>query len=171
MTRDIPFFKQDTVYTCGPASLQMALSALGRFRSEAHLAKRARASKKNGTTHRHMIEAVRSEGLYCYVNENSSVDEIRRFVGAGLPVIVDFIEPSDNEPHYALVVGFYSGGIVLNDPWNGEGFVMKEHNFLDRWKDASTRSMRWMMVVSREDFELGRQYKPKGNGQSRERKF
>lgn len=161
MNDRVPFYKQDTNYTCGPTSLQMVFSFLGIFKSEADLMKDACTTKNNGTEHADMIRVATKAGFFCYVNENSTIIEIQRFIGLDLPVIVNFIEPSSNEPHYAVIVSFYSGGILLHDPWNGKGFELKEEDFLSRWYDNHNKSFRWMMVLSRENFELGRQYLPR----------
>jgi predicted double-glycine peptidase len=138
----------------------MVFSFFGLFKSEEYLARAAGTNSDIGTEHHNMIAVATREGFYTYVNNNSTLDELKRFVGRGLPVIVDFIEPGDEEPHYAVVIGFSRGNIILNDPANGEGFTLSEEEFISRWRDTTTHSVRWMMVVSKEDLELGTQYRP-----------
>lgn len=162
MKLKIPFYKQDTEYTCGPVSLQMAFSFLGKFKSERALAGEAKTNK-NGTTHQGMIETALKEKFFCYVNEGSSVEEIKHFIRLGFPVIVDYIEPSGNDGHYAVVSGYHHGNIVLNDPWNGKDFKLSEKEFLVRWHDCHLRNhvcTHWIMVLSKTNFSLGRQYIP-----------
>jgi len=157
----VPFYKQDTGYTCGPTSLQMVFSFFGSFMSEADLADLAETNEIIGTDHHNMIEVARLGGFYCYVNDTSSLLEVESFIDRGFPVIVDFVEPVTEEAHYAVVVGFSKGSIVLNDPANGKDFKLSEDDFSLRWHDGTTRSVRWMMVLSKSDFEIGRQYGPK----------
>ena len=161
----VPFYKQEADYTCGPASLQMVLSFLGIHKSEYELIKQARTSKKGGTRHKWMIDVARKEGFYCYVNNNSTLEEIRHFINLELPVIINYIEPTNNEGHYAVVIGFEGGEIIMNDPWNGVGFRMMVDDFLPRWhgESPSIKNKRWMMVISKDDFGLGRQYLPKSS--------
>ncbi|MEK7505640.1 MAG: peptidase C39 family protein [Patescibacteria group bacterium] len=156
MKLDVPFYKQDTDYTCGPASLQMVMDFLGEFRSEKKLAKEANTLSTRGTKHGGLMEAVSKEGFYSYVNKNSNVEEIKHFLKMGLPVIVDIT--AEKEGHYAVAVGFKDGKIILNDPWYGKGVKKPEKEFMENWHDENFRN--WIMVISDKDFNLGKQYKP-----------
>lgn len=162
MKLEIPFHRQKKSFTCGPASLQMVFSYFKEFRSQNALAKKVHATKENGTDHGHIIEAARKEKFYCYVNNNSTTNEIKHFIDLGLPVIVNYIEPAGNEGHYAIVSGYGRGKIIMNDPWNGKNFRLAEKEFLSRWYDYMKKHKyeKWIMVISKEDFHLGKQYVP-----------
>ena len=166
MKISVPFFWQDTKYTCGPASLQMVLSFLGDFKSEFSLAKAVHVSKESGTKHSSMIEVACREGFFCYVNSQSTVNEIKHFLALGFPVILDYTEPSSDEGHYAVVVAIARGGflmkekVYLNDPWHGANYSLALDELLPRWHDPLTKSHGWMMVLSKEDFNIGKQYLP-----------
>lgn len=163
MKLNIPFYKQDTTYTCGPAVLKMVFSLLGKFKSEEKLAKEAKTTRNDGTNHEGMIDAALQEKFYCYVNEGSSLDEVKYFINRGFPVVVDYTEPSGEEGHYAVVSGHQNGHVMLNDPWNGKNFKLTDKEFTSRWHDGHGghhRCERWIMVISREAFNLGKQYIP-----------
>ena len=160
MKINVPFYRQDTDYTCGPTSLQMVFSFFGSFKSEAELTKNLLANSEVGTKHQHMIDVATRNGFFCYVNNASTFSELKVFLNKGLPIIVDFTEPTGGEPHYAVITGISRRRVILNDPANGEDFELSEKDFLSHWRDSSTRSERWMMVISKEDLELGRQYRP-----------
>lgn len=166
MKTSVPFYKQDTIYTCGPASLQMVLSFLGDFKSEFALSRAAHTSKESGTKHSSMIDVARREGFFCYVNSHSTINEIKHFLGIGFPVILDYIEPLSNEGHYAVVTALIRGRflrrerVYLNDPWHGANYQLSLNNLLPRWHDPLTKSHGWMMVLSKEDFNIGKQYLP-----------
>lgn len=162
MKLKIPFYKQDTDHTCGPATLQMVLSFLGDFKSEKFLSKEAHANHDIGTKHDAMIETARKEGFYCYVNKDSSVDEIKNFLSEGLPVIIHFAEPQAEEEHYAVVVGLEKSDVILNDPWNGKNFKMAKKEFLSRWhgEQGNHQYNKWILVISDKDFKMGKQYSP-----------
>ena len=159
----LSFYKQDTGYTCGPASLQMVLSFFHDHKSEADIARKAHTKKDAGTKHKWMINVAEKEGFYCYVNNNSSIEEIRDFIESGLPVIVHFTEPSGNDSHYSVITGFSKGKIIMNDPWNGRGFKIRKADFLSRWHGSVDKNncKKWVMVISKEDFNIGKQYLPK----------
>lgn len=150
----LPFRKQHTDYSCGPASLEMALAFLGDKKDEPALIKETHADEIDGTKHKWMIETALREGFYCYAQSHSSINEIKHFLSRALPVIVDYTEPSGNIGHYALVVGYGRGKIILNDPWNGKNFPLSEKDFIDRWHDDLTKSQGWLMVISKEDLHL-----------------
>jgi ABC-type bacteriocin/lantibiotic exporter with double-glycine peptidase domain len=156
----VPYFKQDTDYTCGPATLQMVLAFYGIRISEEKLAKLLETNDDVGTRHNSMIDFSREEGFNVFVNTCSKVEEIRRFINEGKSVIVHFLEPDGNVGHYSVVVGIDDNSIFLNDPWNGENFEMNIPDFEKRWRDDDLDSEKWLMVLSCDDFNLGKQYHP-----------
>lgn len=158
---DVPYFKQDTGYTCGPASLQMVLAFHGVRESEEHLAKELESNMEDGTCHQNMIEAATSRGFHCYVNDNSSLEEISFLLSHDIPLIVHFLETSDREDHYSVVVGLSSKEVIINDPWNGERTHLTKRAFMDRWTCAHVGNCKeWLMAIMKEPLPLGRQYHP-----------
>lgn len=159
---DVPYFKQDTLYTCGPTSLQMVFAHFGIKESEEKLAEEVESNADVGTQHREMIEAVTRRGLHAYVNDNALIDEISHLVNDHeVPVIVRYLETDKDEDHYAVVVGVSSDEIVLNDPWHGARVHFTHRAFEARWTcDALGTCDRWLLAVSREPLPLGRQYHP-----------
>ena len=156
----IPFYKQHTCYTCGPTSLHMVLSFLGDHKGELPLEKEAHTNHEVGTRHRGMIDTACKEGFYCYVNSNSSLNEIKHFIHIGLPVIVDVTEIQSNTGHYAVITGFDGKSFLMNDPWNGKNYKLSERKFLEYWQDSLTHSHKLIMAMSKKNFELGKQYLP-----------
>ena len=163
---NLPFHKQYNTYTCGPACLQMVFEYYGIKRSQHDLAK-ALKTEENGTEHDAMISVPTHAGLFCYVNNNSSVEEIEHFLSLGIPIIVHFIEPTDEEAHYAVIKRirtsflFKRKKIILNDPWNGEDFKLSRKEFEKRWHDEKNIYKNWILALSDKDFQLGKQYVPK----------
>ncbi|MHB9019254.1 MAG: C39 family peptidase [Minisyncoccota bacterium] len=157
----LPYAKQHTNYSCGPTSLKMVLEFLGDKKSEKILIKKARTNKTTGTKHKWMIETAIKEGFYCYANSNSSLHEIKHFLLLGLPVIIDYTEPSENIGHYAVVIGYKKNKMILNDPWNGKNFLISEKDLINKWHDNITKSHGWIMAISKKDLFLGKQYLPK----------
>jgi len=162
MKLPIPYHKQKTDYTCGPACMQMALQYFDIKTSETGLAKMMKTNSDIGTHHDGMIRAARRHGCYCYVNENSTIHELKHFVELRLPVIINFLEPVGNEAHYSIVKGFDHRGLILNDPYNGRNFHITKRIFLWRWHNIWSKhaSKHWMLVLNNQDFQLGKQYKP-----------
>lgn len=157
----IPFYRQRNEFTCGPAVLQMIFSFLGKFKKQDNLA-RALHTTKAGTYHSSLIEEARKENFFCYVNNQSTIHEVRHFINLGLPVVVNYNEPSTDDSHYAVVVGYDRSKVILNDSWNGKNFKMRESEFILRWHDYLNRHTckKWIMVVSKKDFHMGKQFFP-----------
>lgn len=159
---DVPFFRQDTGYSCGPSVVQMVLRFYGKVVSEEDLIKILDTKKSTGTKHGPIIDTISENGLYVYVNSDSTTDELRYLVSLGHPTIVHFVEPSSDEGHYAVAIDVGDEHIILNDPWNGEGFKMTLIEFASRWKSEGGDFQQWLLAVSNNEFPLGRQYTPQG---------
>jgi predicted double-glycine peptidase len=156
----VPYVEQSTQYSCGPASLRMLFAFYGVERSEAVLAERLCTNAEVGTTHAHMIRVAREEGFYVFENDTSSIIELSGLLLCRIPVIVHFTEPSENDPHYAVVVKVDEQHVVLNDPWNGEKSVLDTQDFLTRWSSERALEDNWLMALSRQSFSIGREYNP-----------
>jgi len=156
----VPFFWQDTEYTCGPASLQMVLAFFSKRVSEERLARGMCTTKSIGTKRSDFISKARREGFFCYVNSGSSLNEIGHYLSLGSPVIVNIL--SENEGHYAVVVGVTRKNVILHDPYYGAHKRWSHRTFNKNWKGERGQSSKWMMVLSPGDFNLGRQYYPLG---------
>jgi len=160
MKLKVPYHKQETTYTCAIATLRMILDFLGIKNHRNKLVKGLKPDKEEGVPHGRIIEFIREVGLYSYVNNESDIDEIKYYLKEGNPVIVNYLDLVDNEGHYSIIVGFEEHKFILNDPWNGEGFEIGFKDFEKRWRSGFEHGLRWLMVVSKEPFHLGRQYKP-----------
>lgn len=169
MKLDIPYRQQVNEYMCGPATLQMVLAFFGKQSSQRKLRKLMKASpaelKNRGTANHKMVKAAQKAGFYVYVNEDSLIEELKYFIGLGYPVIVNYIEQSEDEGHFSVVTGFSSltKNIILNDPWNGSNLKISEPQFLRRWHGRYDGNHRWLMVVSKKPFKIGKQFYPHGS--------
>jgi ABC-type bacteriocin/lantibiotic exporter with double-glycine peptidase domain len=158
---DVPYFKQDTGYTCGPTSLQMALAYYGIHRSEKNLAEELKTTSEYGTRHGSMIQGVLSHGLYCYVNEGATIDELRYLLNYKIPIIVWFLEPTDNSDHYGVVVGINRYFVSIHNPWTKPRERHFIPNFERRWtSDKLSNCDRWFMAISDKPLPFGKQYYP-----------
>ena len=148
----VPYFKQNTDYTCGPASLKMVISFLGKFQSEIQLAKIANTNEDSGTTHKNMVTVALKEGFQCYEKSGTRISQVKKIIKSGLPVIVNYIEPFSDIGHYAVIVGFEKENIIMNDPSNGKNFNINEKDFIKRWHSGNSK--KWMLVISEEKLQF-----------------
>lgn len=148
---NIPYHKQATDYTCGPASLRMVYEYLGHYVSEEELASKLHTTPEVGTVSDNMSIPSLEYGFFTLVQHGkSTIVDIKYFLSMNMPVIVDFIEISREDRHFAVIVGQENNNFTMNDPWNGEKILIHIEEFDRHWSDARNRYVRWMMVVSRE---------------------
>jgi ABC-type bacteriocin/lantibiotic exporter with double-glycine peptidase domain len=146
----VPYRKQAADYLCGPAVMQMVLAFYGKRIDQARLARLLKTSRRYGTARKQLIRIAKKFNLEVQAQHHGTIDALSKYVRKGSPVIVNYIEPTDNEGHYAVVVGFRSGRMILNDPYNGKHFRISKRDFLKRWRGetpAGARSARWWMIV------------------------
>ncbi|MFA6404534.1 MAG: C39 family peptidase [Candidatus Paceibacterota bacterium] len=158
-TIKVPFYSQNSNTSCGPASLRMVLEYYGIKKSELEL-KEISKQGKDGTKHGGIIHVIVKSGLYAFVDNDTSIISIKDQINNGHPVIINFIEPSNEEGHYAVVIGIDEDNIILNDPWNGEGFTLEIDKFEKRWRSSDGKNKQWMVAISDTAFDTGRQYLP-----------
>lgn len=145
----IPYHKQRNDHYCGPAALKMAFLHLGRKISQREIAEKIEVSEERGTENEDMIRLAKEEGFCVIAKSGSTIQEIREFLKLDLPIIVNYIEPTDEDGHYAIVSGITPHNVVLHDPWNGENFKLPHQKFLDRWHDSEGKYERWMMAIEK----------------------
>lgn len=161
MKLQIPYHRQKTSYSCGPASLQIIFDYFKVYATQSGLAAKGHTSKRKGTSHKDMIKLAVGNNFFCYVNNDAQLSDITDFLAKELPVIVNYIEPSDNDSHYAVVSGVTRKDVILHDPWNGKNFHISRKEFEERWHDGKNIHKKWLMVLAKEKFDLGKQYLPK----------
>lgn len=158
----VPYFKQDTEYTCGPTALQMVLAYYGMRQSEVALTEQLQTTSNEGTSIQHMLEVARRNDFFVYMNNDASLGEISYLLTTyKAPSIIRYLEKDQNEDHYAVVVGLSDTDIILNDPWHGPKTRLSRVEFERRWTcdDLGTCS-KWLMAVTPKPLPFGRQYSP-----------
>lgn len=152
----VKLHKQSTNYSCGPASLKMALSHFGITKSEKSLIKLAGAKKGYGCDPDDIVRAVKKIGLKAVYKKNSSINEIKRFLADDHSLIVDWFSPAVLG-HYSVVVDVDKKSITLADPETGKLNKMKINTFLCRWfelddyppKDTKKFALRELIVINK----------------------
>jgi len=83
----------------------------------------------------------------------ATIDDVVSCLDNGIPVMVNYIEPTDEEGHYAIIHGYTETEFILHDPWNGENFTLGRSEFENRWYDHQSGELvsRWLLVVKPQD--------------------
>lgn len=133
--------------TCGPAALQIALRVLGIRKSFTSLIELCKTNR-NGTSTKHMIEAVNKLGLSCLVMEYTTLthlqsslkyrsNEVRATLVSYLYDRDEKDEPHPESGHWATVASYLASKsrIVLLDSASGQRKSYDWNDFRDRWYD------------------------------------
>lgn len=148
----VPYFKQESWYTCGPACLRMVLAYLGIIKTEKEVAE-ACGTNELGTTSTQLSAGFQRFGVRASSVKNANIDDLKQEITEGRPVIV-LIDPShiyggiSGFGHFIVIVGFKDDEIVYHDPDEPQGEYMKcdYGTFLMAWN--ATRC--WMIKIEKE---------------------
>lgn len=123
---------KQTPMMCGPYSVKMVLSHYGTEKSIEELVPALGAIPKFGCPTEDLIKGVTSLGFEVEYKEHSTIEELKKYVAADIPVIVLWFSPEEGG-HYTPVVGFEDDEILLADSLLGHLRRMKVTDFLNRW--------------------------------------
>ena len=146
----LPLVKQQTEYTCGPASMTSVLQGLGFANvTEAALAIEMKTDSKYGTNVSEMADALLRRGVAADMHQYMTLDELRSVLLSGGVVIVLYQAwpglPTDvdwpimwHDGHFSVVVGMDESRVYLMDPYQAEGMYgwIPHEEFLQRWHDV-----------------------------------
>ena len=132
--RKIKYFHQTTDYTCGPASIKMALSFFEIFKSEKQLAGILRTDSKKGTRINDFISGAKFLGFDYVIKTSSKVKDLRMLQKKGYVVVVCYFIPEENLDHYSVLKKVGLKNIYFFDPWFGEDHKYSINYFKRIWK-------------------------------------
>ncbi|MBI4147009.1 peptidase C39 family protein [Candidatus Woesearchaeota archaeon] len=138
----IPYYKQQTDYTCGAACMRMALTALGINKTEKQLAKLMGSAPKVGTWYKEFPALAEKYTLNYVVNRNSTLADLKRLSKTYI-VIIAYYLPEEKCGHYAIVRKI-DQRIHLIDPEYGPKHLLPVRTFLQRWHGHKDKKRRWM---------------------------
>ena len=140
--------------SCGPTSLKHAVDFLGKRVSMKRLVELCKTGR-NGTSTKHMIEAVNKLGLSVLVVENATLrhlqsalkyrpQEPRAALVSYLYDLDDKYEPQPESGHWAMVASYLSAKsrIVILDSASGKRKSYDWSEFRNRWWDYDFKRKR-----------------------------
>jgi hypothetical protein len=138
----VPFYPQVS-FQCGPASLAGVLNFFGEGVTPDEIAEAVFRKDIRGTVTLDMVLYARKRGFLAEWY-NGSVDDIRRSVDDGVPLIVmvDFGFANVRKNHYMVVVGYTPEGVIANSGKTREKLISWDY-FLARWD----RTKRWALRI------------------------
>ncbi|MFZ1987544.1 MAG: cysteine peptidase family C39 domain-containing protein [Minisyncoccia bacterium] len=144
-----PYRRQETDFYCAPASVQMILAREGVEIPQATLAQMLGTNETVGTTINAIESLLVSRGFKVMRKNNATIPDIEEALTNNAAVMVGYVEPTENVPHYALISSVDMTDIFLTDPWHGPDYRIPRNTFLELWKDdeANAYGNRMMLAV------------------------
>ena len=135
MTMEIPYFKQETEWTCGPAVMRMILASFGIQKTEEELAMQLETNTEKGTWYGNLLKLAEIYGFRYLSDINGTLSDLKNLTKEGFKVIVCYYCPEEDTDHYAVVKGIDSDFIYLLDPWYGPDYSVSLSEFINMWKN------------------------------------
>jgi len=135
---------------CGPASLKIVLSYYGIEKSEKELYDLCGTDPDLGTNDQGIKRAAELCGMTVEIFNESSFEEIERWLVRKVPVIVDwftrgrtdYTDSDVADGHYSVVMGLDDDNIYLQDPETGGIRTLNREDFLRIWFDFSGKTIK-----------------------------
>jgi len=149
MKLKVPYHRQRTDFTCGPASAKMLLGYWGQRVSERRLRAIFNTQPRSGTRRVRLARGLRRFGLRVLTACDASLADLRCALSLGLPPIINYREPESDISHFAVVIGLEGGKLILNDPDLGPGYRITVSDFVGRWYGMHRgKNARWLLIAA-----------------------
>lgn len=131
--KNIPFYKQETKYTCGAVCARMVLAKLGIKKSEKQIAKILNTNKRSGTKNKHFPRIAEEYKLNYIVKRNSNLRTLKRYKRKRYLLIVTYKPLEYKSGHFAVIKKIDKDYIYLLDPTFGPDHRINIDYFNDMW--------------------------------------
>jgi len=131
----VPHFIQSDDSLCGPASLKMVLEYWGIEKSEKEIALACNHTYEYGCQGEDMVIAAKKFGFDALIKNNSNIQELKKYVDLGIPVIIDWFCGDIPDGHSSVVVKVDDKNVYILDPWLEDMRIIKINDFVRCWFD------------------------------------
>jgi ABC-type bacteriocin/lantibiotic exporter with double-glycine peptidase domain len=145
----LPYFKQKTDYTCGPACVRMILANFKIKKPEHILSKELKTSKKRGTLTKELISLFKKYNFQAISHKNSSLGEIKNLLSQNYLIILLHYIPSEKLDHYSIAKKITNTHIFLLDPYLGKNhsYKLKEYSKIWHSDPRFEKKKKWFLAV------------------------
>ena len=133
----IPFYGQQTEWTCGAACVRMVFAFFGIKKSENAWVRELKTKRdKSGTLHKNIVVVAEKYKRTYIVARNARIADLRSVIKQGYLVIVGYWLVEHNCAHYAVVRKIDGKKVHLLDPWYGPRQAYSPAAFKKVWRDG-----------------------------------
>jgi len=151
---EVPYYKQQTPFTCALAVLRMALASFSRETTEVELARVTGFSPKIGISMPDLAKACKIMNFDYKVMKSAQIDDIRNFLSEHLyPIVLlkanIYEKASGEHGHFVLVKDIADKNVIVNDPdriYGKENKPVDKEIFTTAWNSSKS----WLLVVKGE---------------------
>lgn len=143
----IPYYYQESEWTCGAACLRMALMACTIKRTERQVVKLLCCTRRWGTSNSMFSVVCDQFALNYTVERLSSLRRLKALVRDKYIVIVNYYLRSEHAYHFAIVRSISLRTITLIDPIMGPKFTLPCELFLKDWRGSHSVDRRWFIAI------------------------
>lgn len=131
----IELFQKSEGY-CGPTALQTILAYYGMHQSEEEVAQLIGATHENGCDPIDIIEGAKKAGFEVEYKQHSDLQELKKLVQNGTPVIVQWYSPEEGG-QYSVLFGYENNVLFITNPFTGHVRKINEVEFIERWYEIN----------------------------------
>jgi len=110
------FHKQETAFSCGPASVRNCLLSMGYYHSERRIRTLAHSDRVNGTSEKKLIRAIKGLGFGYKVLYNKSESAFKQRVVYNIRHSNKLVILTDHEDHWISVINYSNKYLEVIDP-------------------------------------------------------
>lgn len=110
------FHKQETAFTCGPASIRNCLLSMGYYHSERKIRTLTHSDRVNGTNEKKLIRAIKGLGFDYKVLYNKSESAFKQRVVYNIRRSNKLVILTDHEDHWISVINYRNRYLEVIDP-------------------------------------------------------
>ena len=141
----IPYFKQETCWTCGAACIRMILASIGIKKTEKQIIRLLKTNKIKGTWHKYIPELAEKYKLDYIIERNGKISDLRRYSKRQWIVVVCFTY--EGESHYSIIKKINWHSIYLLDPACCPKHRYYIPKFEKIWKDSEEN--KWFAAIKK----------------------
>lgn len=147
----LKFYRQQTDYTCGAASMRMILESVGIIKSEKEIARIMETNEESGTWNKDFPKLAEEYKLNYSVKRNASLKNLKEYHKKGYKIIVCYYLPNEDVSHYAVLNKIDSKKVYLYDPEMGPNhkYSLKEFNKLWSITSKHDKERNWMFAIKK----------------------
>ena len=148
----LPYFKQETPYDCGAASLQMICAYFGKTKNQHELSARLGSGPEIWVPNEKLEAVAKEEGFFTQCKIMATFDDLTQYIDAKIPTIINYLDSENHEGHFAVVIDVTNTHVVLNDPWYGKEFQLTRDYLADHWYSFEGDRPQWVLAISDKPF-------------------